>query len=228
MSLNISVLEEIQRLQKDEENGVLVLSRQGERLSICYRDGIIQSVSSDQETHRLGTYLVREGLLKEKDVLKVAAEARKRKLMFGEVAVEKKYLDPAELADIVRRQAMDLLTSAFENGFVVESYVKGIRAFYASAGISVEQILLEMSRMNPAALDADSTTFFALKKGENLAGVPWFPKELSILGELEGPASIETLTQSTALDEPTVRRILAVFSRLGIMEQVGDGVGPGL
>src|SRR4030095_10992555 len=84
MPLNISVLEEIQRLQKDGENGVLVLSRGDERLSISYHDGIIQSVSSSLETHRLGTYLVREALLQDKDVLKIAAEARKRKIMLGE------------------------------------------------------------------------------------------------------------------------------------------------
>ena len=223
MSLNISLLEQIQRLQKDEENGVLKLSRAKDRLSISYRDGIIQSVSSNDEKHRLGRYLVREELVTEKNVLKILGEANKRKLLFGEVAVEKNHIAPAEIADIIRRQAMDLLTNAFENEFVVESFVKDIRSSYASAGITVEQILLEMSRMNTAALDADSTAFFALKKGENLAGVPWFPKELSILGELEGPSSIETLTQVTGLDEPTVRRVLAVFNRLGIIEQVGEG-----
>jgi capsular exopolysaccharide synthesis family protein len=123
---------------------------------------------------------------------------------------------------------MGLLTYAFdEDGFKVETYVKGIRSFYASAGISVEQILLEMSRRNPAALDADSKTVFALKQGENLAGVPWFPKELAILGELDGTASIEILTQSTGIEEPAVRKILAVFSRLGIIEEIGDGRTPG-
>src|SRR5688572_1051323 len=226
MSLNISVLEKIRQLQKDGENGVLLLSHGDERLSISYRDGLIQSVSSNLNARRLGTSLVREGLLKEKDVLKIAAEAKKRNIMFGEVAVEHKFIDPAELADLVRRQAMDLLTHAFENGFQVESYVKGIRALYASAGISVEQILLEMSRMNPEAMDAEPTTIFTLKKGENLAGVPWFPKELAILGELEGNASVETLTQTTGLDEPTVRRILGVFNRLGIVEELEDSGSP--
>jgi hypothetical protein len=212
MSLNIAVLEEIRKLQKDGENGVLLLSNADERVSISYRDGLIQSVSSSLEARRLGTYFVREGLLKDRDVLKIAAETRKRKILFGEIAVERKYVDPADLADMVRRQAMDLLTHTFSNDFAVESYIKGIQSLYASAGITVEQILLEMSRMNPSALDADSTTVFGLKKGENLAGVPWFPKELSLLGELDGNASIETLTQSTGIDEQTVRRILAVFS----------------
>src|SRR5262245_11462254 len=68
MSLNISVLEEIQKLQKNGENGVLTLSRTGEHLAISYRDGIIQSVSSNRDTHLLGAYLEREGLLKNKDV----------------------------------------------------------------------------------------------------------------------------------------------------------------
>ena len=227
MPLNISLLEEIRKLQEGEENGVLVLSREQERLSVSYREGMIQSASSNLDTCRLGQYLVRDGFLTDKEVLKVVAEARRGKTLFGEAAVNKRYLDPPELAEAVRCQAMDLLTHAFEDGFAPESFTKGVRSLYASAGISVAHILLEVSRMNPEVLGSDSTTVFTLKSGENLSGVPWYPKELCVLAELNTPSSIETLKQSTGFDEPTLRRILGVFHRLGILEEVGTGADPG-
>jgi len=227
MTLNISLLDEIRKLEETEENGILVLSREQERLSVSYHEGIIQSASSNLDTYRLGKYLVREGFLTDKDVLKIIAEARKEKALLGETAVNKKYLEPSELVEAVRCQAMDLVTHAFEDGFTPESFTKGVRSLYASAGISVAHILLEASRINPALLNSDSTTVFALKKDENLSGVPWYPKELCVLAELNSPSSIETLMQSTGLDEPTLRRILAVFHRLGIIEEVGVGADPG-
>lgn len=216
------LLDEFRRLQEDGESGILVLSRDAERLSISYFEGMILSVSLNRDTHRLGTYLVREGLLTEKNVLKIVAEARKREVLFGEAAVGRQHVDPREIAEIVRRQAFDLLTYAFEHGFRRESFTKNVRPLYAAANIDVPQILLEMSRRNPAPLDCSSTTVLALKDDEDLSGMPWFPKELCVLGELNTPTTIANLLQSTGLDEPTLRRILAVLDRLGIIEEVGD------
>jgi capsular exopolysaccharide synthesis family protein len=226
MTTTISVLEQVRKLQEDAENGTLLLSRSRDRLSIFYREGIVQSVSSSMDTHRLGTYLVRAGLLADKDVPKVLSEARKHRTLFGETAVNQKLLQSAELAEAVRHQAMDLFIHALENGFVTESFTKQVHSVYAPAGISVGSVLLEMSRLNPAVLDSESTTLFTLKNQENLSGVPWLPRELCVLAELTTPSSVETLIQSTGLDETTLRRILAVFDRLGMIEEVGVGAAP--
>jgi non-specific protein-tyrosine kinase len=221
MASNVSLLEHLRRLQEEGENGLLVLVWNDERLSISYREGVIQRVSLNRDTHWLGRYLVRDGLLTEKDVLKIVADARKAKVLFGEAAVKRKYLEPAELAEVVRRQALDLLVYAFDNAFVPQTFNKEVRAIYGPAGISFAQIQLELSRVNPVLLDADRFTLFTLK-GENLSSVSWLPVELSVLGELSTCSNIAALTETTGMDEATVRRILGVLHRLGIIEPLED------
>ncbi|HLQ77738.1 MAG TPA: CpsD/CapB family tyrosine-protein kinase [Terriglobia bacterium] len=220
MSLTNTLLDELRKLQENRESGVLVLSKQEQRVSISYREGVIQSASSNLDTHRLGAYLIREGYLSEPDVPKVIAEARRAKVVFGEAAVRKNLVDPAELAEMVRRQAIELLKHAFKNGFVKESYTRGLRSYYVPANINVAYILLEISRGNPAPFDPDPSTVFTLKKSEVLSGVPWLPKELGVLGELEHASTIAGLVNSTGIDESALKRILGVFDRLGIIDKV--------
>src|SRR5262249_42728542 len=114
------------------------------------------------------------------------------------------------------------LSYALDEGFRQEGFDKGIRPFYVPATINVAHILLEMARSNPVMLDWASTAIFSLKNRDDLSGVPWLPKELGVLGELSVPSSIEILKKSTGLDERALRQILAVFMRLGIIEEVGE------
>jgi capsular exopolysaccharide synthesis family protein len=67
-------------------------------------------------------------------------------------------------------------------------------------------------------------TVFALKTGEDLSGVPWYPKELSVLGELSASTTVAALVETTGIEERDVRLILGVFDRLGIIEQVGEAL----
>jgi len=63
---------------------------------------------------------------------------------------------------------------------------------------------------------------FALKSGEDLSGVPWYPKELCVLGELSSSTTVAAMMEATGIDERDLRLILGVFDRLGIIEQIGD------
>jgi len=222
MALPNPLLEEIRRLQENRESGVLVLAKLDQRVSVSYREGIIQAAFSNLDTHRIGAYLIREGFLSESDVPRVLADARREKILFGEMAVRWNLLDTPELAETVRRQAVELLKHAFKNGFVRESFTRGLRSFYVSANINVAFILLELSRSNTTPFDASSQTVISLKNGEDLSGVPWYPKELCVLGELSRTTSVAGLIESTGIEEPALRRILGVLDRLGILEKLID------
>ena len=226
MSLTNTLLDEIRKLQESRDSGVLVLSKLDQRVNISYREGVIQSASSNLDTHRLGAYLVREGFLTDAEIPKVIAAARREKILFGEAAVSKYFVDPAELAGMVQRQSLELLKHAFKNGFVKESFTRGLRSFYVPANINVACILLEISRSNAAAFEPDASTVFTLKKNEDLSGVPWLPKELCVLGELEHASTIEGLVRSTGIGETGLTRILGVFDRLGIIDKVVGGEQP--
>jgi len=222
MSPSNPLLEEIRRLQDNRESGVLVLTRLDQRVSISYREGIIQAASSNLDTHRIGAFLTREGFLSDADVPRVLADARKEKILFGEAAVRRKLLDAPELADVVRRQTSELLRHAFRNGFVRESFTRGLRSYYIPANVNVAYVLLELSRGNTALFDVEPRTVISLRPGEDLSGVPWFPKELFVLGELNHPVTLAGLMESTGLEETALKRILGVLDRLGIIETMTD------
>ena len=220
MSINTTLLNDLRKLQEDRDSGVLVLSRLDQRVTVFYREGIIQGASSNLDSYRIGTYMVRDGYLTDADIPKVIAEARKKKVLFGEAATSKRYLVPSELAEVTRHQAIELLKHAFKNNFVKESFTREIRSLYISANVNVAYILLEISRGNSAAAEATTATVFTLKSSEDLSGVPWIPKELCLLGELSTPSTIPSLVSSTGIDEAGVRRILGVFDRLGILDRI--------
>jgi len=217
-----SLLDEIRKLQETRESGVLILAKMDQRVNVSYKEGVIQAVSSNLESHRIGSYLIREGFMSEADVPRVLGDARRENILFGEAAVRRNFLDAPELADIVRRQSADLLRHAFKNSFVRESFTKGLRSYYIPANINVAFVLLELSRSNMTSFDENPASVITLKTSEDLSGVPWFPKELCVLGELSRSTTIATLLESTGIEEPTLRRILGVFDRLGILETVQD------
>jgi len=217
-----SLLDEIRKLQETRESGVLALTKIDQRVNVSYKEGVIQAVSSNLESHRIGSYLIREGFMSEADVPKVLADARRENILFGEAAVRRNLLEATELAEIVRRQSADLLKHAFKNSFVRESFTKGLRSFYIPANINVAFVLLELSRSNMTPFDANPASVITLRTSDDLSGVPWFPKELCVLGELSHSTTVATLLESTGIEEQTLRRILGVFDRLGILETVQD------
>jgi len=225
MNVPNPLLEELRRLQENRESGVVVLSKLDQRVTVSYREGVIQAASSNLDTHRIGAYMIREGFLSEADVPRVLADARREKILFGEAAVRRKLLDGPELGEIVRNQAIELLKHAFKNSFVRESFTRGLRSYYISANINVAFVLLELSRSNATPFEAKPETVIALKNGEDLSGVPWYPKELCVLGELSRSTVFSGLLESTGIEEKALKRILGVLDRLGILETFNDGRG---
>jgi len=201
------LLNDIRELQENRESGVLSLTKLDHRVSVYHREGIIQSAASNLVSHRIGGYLIRDEYMSEADVPRILTEARREKILFGEAAVRREFLK-----------------HAFKNGFARESFTRCLRSNSISANINVACVLLELSRANPTPFERDPATVFALKNGEDLSGVPWYPKEICVLGGLNGPVTFPALQDSTGIDEASLRRILGVFERLGIIETIGEGL----
>src|ERR1044072_5708018 len=154
MTFPNQLLFEIRSHKESRESGVLVLAKMDQRVNVIYREGIIQGASSNLENHRLGAYLIQGGLLTEGDIPKIIAEASREKILFGESVVRKRLVDPPDVAEAVRRQALELLKHAFRNNFVRESFTKNVRSLYAAANINVACVLLEIFRSSLAPFEA--------------------------------------------------------------------------
>src|SRR5205809_5235444 len=128
-----SLLDEIRRLHEERKSGTLALWNREERVEVYYRAGMIEAVSSNLDGHRLGHYLVEEGWLQSADVALLASASRRHNMLFGEAAIWKKFLDSADLAGVVRRQAIDLLKRVFTDSFSIDGFTVGLRSFYVPA-----------------------------------------------------------------------------------------------
>src|SRR5688572_18466067 len=87
------ILDEFRLLHEDRRSGVLSLTRNGDRVDVFFREGLIEAASSNLDARRLGDYLVKDGYLQPKGLDAVQSEARRRRICFGEALVRKGLLD---------------------------------------------------------------------------------------------------------------------------------------
>ena len=212
------VLDEIRQLGENRENGFLTLSRNGHRVVMFYREGMIQAVSSNLTSHRLGDYLVKAGYLTARDIQSVLKSAQRKHALFGEAAVRERHLEPVELAEVVRRQSLELLQHVLTNDFSIDDFTNSVRSFYTPANITFAGLFLELCRNNAKSFEASGTRTVVLRSGQDLSELPWYPEELGVLRELTHPTTVAGLVASTGMKETPLRRILGVFDQLGIIE----------
>ena len=218
---NNLVLEEIRGVHAARRTGVLCLKgRNGERVEIFFREGIIDAASSNLEARRIGDYLLKERSLDARDMDTIQSEAKRRKIAFGEAAVQKKLLQPSDLGGAARSQVLDLVEHAVRNDFAVDSFTGSLRAQYAPARLSFSHMHLELCRSNSAPVEVPEGMLLVLADGVDLSVFPWYPQELSILFELRHPSATNELSKRTGISETNVKKIVGVLERLSVVELV--------
>jgi protein-tyrosine kinase len=215
-----SLLGQIRQVHDNRKTGVLTLSKADKRVSVFYRDGMIEAASANLKSHRLGDYLIREEYLTDDDVQSVLSEAQRDQTLFGETAVRRNFLTPPELAEITRHQAIGLLKHSLSNGFMKASFSASMRPFYAPAKISFACLQLELFRSNSVPFEGDAT--FGLMGDRDISELSWYPEELCVLTELTRPTTVSGLLASTGIEESALRRILGVVNQMGIIQALPD------
>jgi capsular exopolysaccharide synthesis family protein len=216
-----SILEEIRRLHDTGQNGILRLSSSaGERVEVFFRDGMIDAVSSNIAAYRLGNYLLKSGHTEKRDLDSAQSEARREKILLGEVLVRRQILGPIELGTMVRHQGIDLIEYVLNGDFAIDSFTVLFRSHYVPARISFPQLLLETCRSRDPLFEVPPGTSIALSDMAGLAAYPWNPHELSVLSELQSPNTFEGLLSTTRMDQPALKKILGVLATVGVIEVV--------
>lgn len=216
-----SILEEIRRLHDTGQNGILALAGSGrERVDVFFRDGLIDAVSSNLEAYRLGNYLLKSGRFETRDLDTTQSEAKQERILFGEAVVRRRLLDEVEMAETVRDQGIELLEHVLGNDFSVDSFTVVFRSYSIPARISFPHLLLETCRNANELFEAVPGTKIVLSDTPDLAAYPWEPHELSVLAQLQTPNTFEGLVSATGTQQKALRKILAILSKLGVVEFV--------
>ena len=214
------LLNEIRRLHHDGQTGLLVLaSEHRERVEVFFHEGMIEAVSSNQAGYRLGDYVAKSGT-STRDLDATASEARRQKIAFGEALIRGRLMSPAEVAAAARRQSMELLERVLDGKFWVDSFNNCLRSYYVRAGVSFPHLILHLSRASSKPIEAADVTLFALRQDVDLSGLDWSPEELSILGELRRPNTLDGLVAGTNLDRGSVKRVLGVLQVLELIDML--------
>lgn len=218
-------LAEIRQAHDDRKSGVLILAHDKDTISVFYREGRIEAASSNLSSHRLGQYLLNEGYLDAKGVKTLVSNGKRQKLSLGEAAVRNHFIDPSDLADVVRNQVLELLKHALGNNFSPSGFIPGLHSFYAPAQIEFSQIILEWSRTNVIPFELPANALVVLRNDRDLSKFPWHPQELCVLSCLKLPVTIPDLSRETRIDAEDLEKMLRVFDRLGLVEVLA---GPSL
>src|SRR5688572_8859008 len=216
-----SIMDEVNRLCEERQTGVLLLTNaRGERISVSFCEGFIDTASSNRGSRRLGDYLVRDGYITSKDLDSLQAEAERQKIVLGEAIVRKKLVGHGEVGAAVRRQTLELLSHVVEDGFKVSSFTNSLRSYYVPARITYPHVLLELSRKNTEVFEPEPGMKIALNKGQDASAFPWNPQELSVLNALNTPQTFEALLRSTLMAEPQLKKTLGILERVGAIGTV--------
>jgi capsular exopolysaccharide synthesis family protein len=218
-----TVLDEIRRLYDNQESGTLVLTNgNGKRIDVCFREGMIEAVTSNFGSQRLGDFIAKDGFLTPQEIDAVEPVARREKVFLGEAVVRKGLLNQAEVAVAARRQATELLDHVFKNGFSVDGFSSNLRSYFAPARLTFPNVLLELCRNNATPFESESNARISLSEGVNLSLFNWHPQELFVLSELQYPNSFEKLLSRTGMQGTTLKKILGVLSTLGVIDVRDD------
>jgi protein-tyrosine kinase len=219
MSISTPILDEIRRLHREAQTGLLLLtSNTGDRVEVFFREGMIEAASSTLPGYKFGDYLAKSRSIPARDLDAADSEARRQKVFIGEAVVRGKLVNPAEVGAAARRQATDLLEYALNSDFLIDSFSNCLRSYYVPAGISFPQLLLEVSRACSLPVDTEDDTPIVLNRSTNLSEFHWSPEELNELGELKHPNTVGGLLAGTNLSRTAVERILGVFRRLEVID----------
>jgi len=218
-------LDQIRPILEGSKDGALLLGNQSENIKVFCRHGLIEAVSSNLDQHRLGQYMVTDGLIEASAVQPLLAESQRQGVPIGEAALRSKLMDPADLADAIRRQAFQLLQHALEKQFSVQSFQASANGFSLPAGIHFENLVLELARGDSKPFQVYPYQLVVMSNGRDLSQLPWYPQELSVLTELRQPRTLQDLAAATGLEYLRLTKILDVFMKLHVVDIVDEEAG---
>ncbi len=212
------LMERIRRIQEDRQTGALALEKDGDVVMVYFNDGLISAIRSTRPNFQLGQFIVSQGFADPAGVKMLAEEGKKKRLLIGQTALDRKVVDPQELQEVVREQVAEVLTYALKSEYEVQSFTESAPVFEASAQVDLDRLLLELARRNFAAFTPGPNQLLVLREGgDSLWHLPWFPQELSVLSLLNSPRSIPELMELSGVDYQPLLKILSVFDTLQLL-----------
>jgi capsular exopolysaccharide synthesis family protein len=219
------ILERIHSAQAGGMTGHLKLEKSGRQITFYFRDGFIDGAGSDVEKLQLGRILSKRGILQASALPKLLDWARRKHHILGEAAIVQKLLDSPELREGVREQIVQAVMHALDNEFAIDAFSETPVDLYMPARFDFDRLVLELARRNLKPFVLDPKQLLSLNNGRSLSHLPWYPQELSVLGRLKTPCTLQDLATSTGMEHTNLNKILSVFDSLNLINRMDAVTG---
>jgi hypothetical protein len=218
-----------QLVSASRKTGTLGIQRDDNIVMVYFRDGAVIYGYGPRKTYHIGRMLVdmgriSPGQLDESIALQAADSGRGKRL--GQILVEKRFIDRADLEQVVRRQVEELIYSLmswdrgsfkfYENQFPTEEEI--------TVRLSTENVVLEglrrldeMTRLKDAL--PDFSTVFAVAPSEpgQKREISLQPEEWNVLALVDGRRDINDIAAASTLESVEVLKHLASLQLAGLI-----------
>lgn len=218
-----------QLVSASRKTGTLGIQREDNIVMVYFRDGAVIYGYGPRKTYHIGRMLVDMGRIStdqlDESIAVQADEGGKGKRL-GQIMIEKRYIDRADLEQVVRRQVEELIYSLmtwdkgsfkfYENQFPTEEEI--------TVKLSTENVVLEglrrldeMTRLKDAL--PDFSTVFAVAPSEpgQRRDISLQPEEWNVLALVDGRRDINEIVAASPLESVEVLKHLASLQLAGLI-----------
>lgn len=235
-----SLVDMFRLLQAGSKTGLLVVARDDQRCTVCFRDGRIYFAGDADAAEPAGERLVSAGVVTSKQVrqarglMKIQRRDRAgRKL--GQILSDEGYVGADVLERFVRESVSDALFSplTWETGELRFEPDEMLEQFDIGVSVSVEEMLEEVGKRLDAwgrireKIPSMGTRFaIASGPGAKSGDIHIKPKEWMMLCHLHGGRSVSELAALTGHSDFDTARVLYGMYASGLIMRVDDAGHP--
>jgi capsular exopolysaccharide synthesis family protein len=220
MLIENPIVDTIRQIYSDHRTGCLRLEKDGNQIIINFGDGFINAASSTITPLQMGRLFAGKNIMPLAAVPKLIQYARRKRILMGNAAVQCKLLDDAELRETIHEQIVGALSHAIANEFAERPFEDSHLDIYLPARLDPDSLVLKLARANLTPMQLAPNSLLCLSNGKPLSHYPWFPQELSVLGCLKTPCSLQDLAMATGIEYSRLGKILCVFNSMDLIRQI--------
>lgn len=228
-----------QLVSSGRKTGTLGIQRDDDIVMVYFKSGSVIYGYGPRKTYHIGRMLVENGRISSEQLDEAIAEQAKDKASgrrLGQILIEKRYIDRADLESVVRKQVEELI-------FSLMSWERGSFKFYENqfpteeeitVNLSTENVVLEgmrrldeMTRIKDYLPDFSVVFTLANSEPNQKREITLEPEEWNILGLIDGRRTIEDIIQASSLDSIEALKRLASLQLAGLVRPTKSAVTNG-
>jgi hypothetical protein len=219
-----------QLVSTGRKTGTLGIQRDDDIVMVYFRNGSVIYGYGPRKTYHIGRMLVEMGRITPAqldEVIELQASPNAGNKRLGQLLIEKRYIDRADLEEAVRRQVEELIYSLmswdrgsfkfYENQFPTEEEI--------TVNLSTENVILEgvrrldeMNRLKDCLPDLGTVYVLAPAEPGQVRNVSLKPEEWNILALIDGRRNINDLLLSSSAESMETLKHIASLQLAGLIK----------